>query len=109
MRSGPSCFGVEYGPLVTAKDGYGKDQKVSGGKDWRCTTKPGKIYIHLFKWPDGRFEVDGLKTTVTKAYLLADPATALDVAQKDGHLSVSLPKTAPDPIVSVLCLETQAN
>jgi alpha-L-fucosidase len=114
---GPSCFGVEYGQLVTAKDGYGKDQKVSGSKDWRCTTKlpsagsgqAGKIFIHLFKWPDGKFEVDDVKATVTKAYLLADPATALDVVQKDGHLSVSLPKAAPDPIVSVLCLETSAN
>ena len=38
-----------------------KDKKGNPGfkiaKDWRCTTKPGKLYIHLFKWPAGSFQL----------------------------------------------------
>ena len=105
--SGPTLFGDEAGSYSDTE----KDKKT--GKplfitkwEWRCTTKPGKIFIELFKWPDGKFELDGVKDTVKKAYLLADPGTALDVTQKDGHISIALPKAAPDPIASVLCLET---
>jgi alpha-L-fucosidase len=75
-------------------------QEVAGG------APRGKVYIHLLKWPAGKFEATGLKNKVTKAYLLADAAHAsLEVKQTDQTVSVSLPQNAPDPIVSVLCLE----
>jgi len=105
--SGPTCFGQEYGAAVKAKDGYGKEQPTSGSKDWRCTTKPGKIYIHFFKWPGEKFALDGVKCKVTKAYLLADRDHALAFTQDDTKLSLTLPATAPDAIASVLCLETK--
>ena len=103
--SGPSCFGAEYGSQTTEKDGYGNNAKVSALKDWRCTTKPGKIYIHLFKWPDKKFDLDDVKGKVTKAYLLADRNTALTFTQDGGKVSIALPDKAPDPIASVLTLE----
>jgi len=108
--SSPTVFGDEAGSYSpTEKDKAGKPVFVNKW-EWRCTTKPNRIYIHLFKWPDDKLELDGVKDTVKKAYMLADPRqTSLDVIQKDGHVSVSLPKTAPDPIASVLCLETQAS
>ena len=103
--SGPSCFGQEYGDLVTAKDGYGRDQKISGAKDWRCTTKPGKIFIEIFKWPGATFELTSVKSKVTKAYMLANPDAALKVTQDGEKVSVTLPEKAPDSIASVLTLE----
>jgi len=39
-------------------------------KDWCCTSKPGRLYIHFFKWPGATFTLAGLKGKVTKAYLL---------------------------------------
>jgi alpha-L-fucosidase len=107
--SHPTIFGDEAGSYSpTEKDKTGKPLFIAKW-DWRCTTKQGRIYIHLFKWPDGKFELDGVKETVKKAYLLAHPQqTALDIVQTAGHVTVSLPKTAPDPIASVLCLETAA-
>jgi alpha-L-fucosidase len=102
---GPSCFGAEYGSEVSAKDSYGHDHKVSANKDWRCTTKPGKIYIHLFKWPAKSFELADVKGKVTKAYLLADREAGLEVTQDGGKVSVALPEKAPDRIASVLALE----
>jgi alpha-L-fucosidase len=100
--SGPSCFGEEYGTQVTEKDGYGRDTKVSGGKDWRCTTKPGKIYLEIFKWPGKQFSVPAGCPPIKAAYLLSDHKP-LTVSDKN----VSLPETAPDPICSVLTLEVE--
>jgi alpha-L-fucosidase len=75
-------------------------------KDWRCTTKPGKYYIHLFTWPTGQFELNGVKDHVSRAYLLADSKrTALKVAQNGDKVRVGLPGKAPGEIASVLVLE----
>jgi alpha-L-fucosidase len=83
---------------------FGDSAPPSAGK-WRSTTKPGKIYLHLFKWPaDGKFEVPGKQSKVTKAYLLAG-RKELKVKQTAGRVSISLPAEAPDKIASVICLE----
>jgi alpha-L-fucosidase len=77
----------------------------AGKQAWYCTTKPGKLYIHLFKWPQGKFELAGVTEKVTNAHLLSDRGSALPVTQVDGKLTVQLPATAPNPIATVLCLE----
>jgi alpha-L-fucosidase len=105
--SHPSCFGVEFGSGAKAKDGYGNDTQTNTGKDWRCTTKPGKIYVHLFKWPAGKFDLPAVKGKVTRAYLLAERDKPLSVKQDAGKVELTLPATAPDKIASVVCLETQ--
>jgi alpha-L-fucosidase len=87
------------------RTGDGKETLVSSADDWRCTTKPGKIYLHLYKWSaNGKFELPGLQSKVTKAYLLAD-RKELKVEQTAGGVSISLPAEAPDKIASVICLE----
>jgi alpha-L-fucosidase len=107
--AGPTPFGEELG----APDPDGKKDKkgnpaFSAKKDWRCTTKPGKLYVHLFTWPSGSFELPATKGTVTKAYLLADPQKqTLAVKQNGQKWSISLPATAPDKTDSVLVLETK--
>ena len=103
--AGTSCFGVEYGHAIMQKDGYGDLHQASGSRDWRCTTKPGKIYLMIFKWPTtGKFELAGLQSKVTKAYLLAD-RKPLTVIQNESGVSLSLPTESPDKIASVICLE----
>jgi alpha-L-fucosidase len=104
--SGPTAFGAEAGaPDPTKKDRSGKPVFVAAW-DWRCTTKPGKLFIHLFKWPDGKFDLTGVKGTVSKAYLLADPnRTPLTVSQAGDKVSIELPASAPDAVASVMCLE----
>jgi len=76
---------------------------------WRCTTQPGKLFIHIFDWPeDGKFQLPAVKDKVVKAYLLADPKrTELKVAQTGAGVSIALPAKALDAIASVLCLETK--
>jgi alpha-L-fucosidase len=105
--TGPTAFGPEAGEYSkTKKDGNGKPV-FEANWGWRCTTKPGKIYIEIFKWPGERFTLTDMKGKVTKAYLLADRERALSVVQTGSNLTVSLPAKAPDPIASVLCLEVQ--
>ena len=104
--SSATVFGGELGVAVKAKDGYGSDTTVSSANDWRCTTKPGKIYLIIFKWPtDGKFVLPGLQSKITKAYLLADRQQALKFGQTDAGATIDLPASAPDKIASVVCLE----
>jgi alpha-L-fucosidase len=98
-------FGSELGVAVKAKDGYGGDTTVSSANDWRCTCKPGKLYPIIFNWPaNGKFELPGLQSKVTKAYLLADRKD-LKFNQTPAGVSLDLPDAAPDKIASVVCVE----
>ena len=104
--SSATVFGGELGEAVKAKDGYGHETTVSSANDWRCTTKPGKIYLIIFKWPtDGKFVLPGLQSKITKAYLLADRQQALKFGQTGAGATIDLPASAPDKIASVVCLE----
>jgi alpha-L-fucosidase len=102
-----TLFGAEAGAFSpTEKDEGGNPRFVPSWK-WRSTTASGKIYIHLFEWPDSAFHLDRLSRNVTGAYLLADNArTPLKVTKRGIGLDVELPKQAPDPIASVLVLTT---
>lgn len=104
--AGPTPFGPELGTPDPVKKDRDRRPVVAAKTDWRCTTKPGKLYIHLFKWPSGQFELDGYNGSVKKAYLLAKRGKSLKVSTEGGKLTVALPAAAPDAIDSVLVLET---
>jgi len=74
---------------------------------YRCTAKPGRLYLHVFAWPwDGKLQVSGVKMKVKRAYLLADPARGeLGVEQEGEEVVVTVPDRAPDPIDTVVVLE----
>ena len=103
--AGPTPFGEELGAFSdTLKDKNGKPA-FQARTDWRCTTQPGKIFIHLIKWPGTSFELRGVRDSVDRAYLLADSRhRALQVRKVGDTVTVTLPENAPDPYDSVLCL-----
>ena len=77
------------------------------------TTKPGRIYLHVFQWPRGKdLEIYGLRSKVERAYLLANHG-AVRVAQREDKtndytsLNLTLPATAPDSNDAVIALEIQ--
>ena len=78
--------------------------------DWRATTKPGKIFIHVLKLPKGDLELPVADGTITKAYWLGDEdqKPLKYVSSKDG-VAVSLPKKPAENELSkmpvVICLE----
>jgi alpha-L-fucosidase len=105
--AGPTPFGDELGTIVPGvKDKQGRPT-YTPKTDWRCTTKPGKLYITFFKWPAGSFELDKVPGKVSKAYLLADAShKALKIQQAGEHLSITLPASAPGKMASVMVLQT---
>ena len=129
-----TIFGDECAPVPTGRDDKDGKPILKEARIWRCTVRPGKVYIHLLAYPgttalDGEarpimvkreeaknppnftFTLDtkGQLGAVTKAYMLADSnKTPLTVTIDGGKLTVTLPEKAPDPIASVLVLETAA-
>jgi alpha-L-fucosidase len=102
--AGRTPFGAELGtPDPTRKDKRG-NPAFNVHKAWRCTTQPGKLYLHFFQWPGASFEVPQMKGTIRKAYLLAD-RKPLDFSQTDARPLLKLPASAPGGLATVVCLE----
>jgi alpha-L-fucosidase len=110
--AGPTPFGPEFGspnPDTTKKDSRG-NKLFDAKTEWRCTTKPGKLFIHLFKWPSGSFELSNVKGKVQKAYMLADSThKLLAVKQENDRVNISLQENASDKMDSVIVLELVAD
>lgn len=105
--AGPTPFGDELGTVDNSKQDRNGRPVFVAATDWRCTTKPGKLYMTIFKWPAGPFQVSKVKGKVTKAYLLSDAAKKpLKVTQTGDRVSVALPEKAPGSLATVLVLET---
>ncbi len=76
--------------------------------EWgRFTTKPGKLYAHIYVWPaDGKLVIADPQLKVTKAYLLADPQkTPLTIMTSESGITIQLPANAPDVVASVVAIE----
>jgi len=103
--SSATPFGEAHGNFsATKKDKDGKPEFVPVW-DWRCTTKPGKLYVAIFAWPtSGKLELPGLQGKVKKGTLLAN-SKQLQVEQTATGLTLKLPAKAPDKIASVVCVE----
>lgn len=72
----------------------------------RATVKGNTMYLHVFHWPsDGHLRVPGLKNIIHSAKLLADPSQKIDRRRDGDDVILSLPKTAPDEVASVIELQ----
>ena len=80
-------------------------------QSWGVSTRKGKLlYLHVFHWPqNGKLLVGGLKSDISKAYLLADPAKKPLAFKRLGPLDmgINLPLQAPDTVNTVIVLETK--
>ncbi|MGJ8692960.1 MAG: alpha-L-fucosidase [Thalassotalea sp.] len=119
-----TLVGESYVPNTSAKQqallekealatGAGKKSKKHAEKayNWIATerlatnTQPAKTYIHVFEWPEKKFEVSGITKKINKVYLLSDKTKTLSFSQKGDVLNVVLPNKVPDSIADVLTLE----
>jgi alpha-L-fucosidase len=94
--NGEAIYGTTANPLA----------KLQWG---RCTKKidgdQAILYLHVFDWPEnGRLLVNGLRNLPVSASLL-DGGKKLKVNMADEGLIISVPRNAPDDIVSVIKLE----
>lgn len=86
---------------------YGTSASPFDKPDWgRYTTKPGKIYAHIFEWQkDKLLKVPAKDYKVTRVYLLSDKSSNLNFEQNGDSLQIHLPAAAPDSIASVIAIE----
>lgn len=89
--NGDSIYGSTYGPL----------QHLPFG---RMTAKGKSLYLHVFDWPPGALQVEGLPP-ISAVRLLAG-RQPLKFSQNGKQLRIEIPSQAPDPHVSVLELAT---
>jgi alpha-L-fucosidase len=83
-------------------------EKLSWG---RCTAKPGKLYLHVFDWPEnGELNVPMHRSDVQNAYLFArkDRAELLLGSDDNDNLVVTVPRRVPDKIDTVVMLQMEA-
>jgi len=76
------------------------------------TSRQNKLYLHVFNWPNGNLDINGIKTRIKKAYLLSDPEKkSLKVIRKEDkpiewyYNSIQVPVHSPDPNDAVVVLE----
>ena len=125
LNVGPTAEGVVPQPSVDRLAEVGQWMRANGESiygtmgspypydhSWGViTTKPNRLYLHVFNWPQDKLVLYGLKNKVGKAYLLADKNTPLVVKQKSDpsfdhdELEIALPSVAPDKHDSVIALE----
>jgi alpha-L-fucosidase len=86
---------------------YGTTASQFENLTWgRSTTKPKKLFFHVFDWPSaGKLMVPGLLTEVESAYLMVDPETSLETTLNTDSTAIYLPEQPPDPIVTVIVCE----
>jgi alpha-L-fucosidase len=95
-QAGPYPYGLSWGSITQRKTG---DNTI--------------LYLNVVDWPeDGRFELDGLDNTILSASLLAsgDPlecTSLFDASAGIRRHTISIPRTAPDPYVSVIALTVE--
>ena len=102
-RNGEAIYGTDASPY-------------KAGFPWgTITTKGHKLYLGFFRWPQNQhFSLDGLKSKVSKVYLLVDPEKkVLNFKQHfnpeiaHSRLTIDLPVHAPDVPVSVVVVECE--
>ena len=120
LNVGPKADGTIIDYEVNVLKEIGKWLKVNGEAIYgtgpnpfrklrwgHCTTKPGRVYLHVFDWPrDGELTIPGLKNDVKKVYLLADRSQEpFPVKRKDNDMVIKLPADEPDANLTVVVVE----
>jgi alpha-L-fucosidase len=122
LNVGPTAEGIIPQPSIDRLLEMGKWLKINGQAIYGCgpspfpyelpwgtiTSKPGKLYLHIFDWPKDELVIFGLKTKVKTAYQLAGvrPLTFTQQNAPDENiLRINMPENKPDSTVSILVLE----
>ena len=118
LNVGPTAEGEIPQPSIERLQQIGEWMKVNGEAihgtkaspfpylPWgRATMKGQKLYLHVMHWPEDGILGVPLMSKAKKAYLLASPKTRLKISQSNERLEISLPREAPDNILSIIVLE----
>jgi len=86
---------------------YGSNASPYAKPPWgRYTRKAGRLYAHIFQWPENRtLSIPAGDIPASRAYLLADQEQSLQIEKTASGLLIHLPEKAPDDIASVVVIE----
>lgn len=71
----------------------------------RCTRKVGKLYFHVFEWPENKELRVPPTGGIEKAYLLMNPSETLLIQTDENGKILLLPDIIPDPHATVVVVE----
>jgi alpha-L-fucosidase len=104
--SDPSPFGEEFGDYSSKLKDRNGNAIYLNFTDWRCTTKPGKLYFTVFKMGRGGFELPTFKNDIKKTYYLSDATQKeIPVGVTNGVRIVQAPRDGSNPMANVLVVE----
>jgi alpha-L-fucosidase len=111
-----SPFGEEFGDYAAqARDRAGKPLFLAR-TDWRCTTKPGKLYFTLFHVErgagnDGLLTLPAFRNAIKGAHMLEDPQrTPLKIATDSaGRRTVAVSRFINDTMGAVVVVEIEGD
>ena len=108
--AGPSPFGTEFGEYsATNKDHLGRPIFLTRN-DWRCTTKPGKLYFTLFSIPrDGMIDLPEFTNEIRKAYFVGDPEKQIVIDTTNNVRVAHVLRNGPNAIAYPICLEIEGD
>ena len=104
--AGRSPFGEEFGDYSTKlKDKNDKPVYLSY-TDWRCTSRPGKLYFTVFKMGRDGFELPAFKNEIQKTYLLSDAVqTDIPITTTNNVRIVTIPREKQNAMANVVVVE----
>jgi len=121
LNVGPTASGLIPSPSVDRLAAVGKWMKVNGESIYgtsaspfatqlqygRATSKPGRVYLHIFNWPaNGRLSLHSWGPQVKRVYFLADKKRSLDFQRDSDGITLQLGEHPLDPVATVVVLET---
>jgi alpha-L-fucosidase len=78
---------------------------ISSGP-FRCTAKPGLLFVHVFDWPRGRIlYLPAIRNMIGAVYPMGRPGAQLAFRRTGDGIEIDLPGRASDPWDSVIVLE----
>jgi alpha-L-fucosidase len=110
-----SPFGDEFGDYATNLKDRSGNPVFLGFNDWRCTTKPGKLYFTLFRverdGQNGVFTLPSFKNKITTVYALADAKrTPLEVkTAEDGRRYFNPERYVNDSMGTIYVVEIEGD
>ncbi len=125
LNVGPTAEGLIPAPSIERLEAIGQWMDINGESiygttaspffklPWgRCTkqktNKGNKLYLHVFDWPEDQIlKVPGVNTKVKRVSLLTDPDQQLSFHKDQADLIIDLPEACPDPINTVIVVETK--